>query len=93
MCYFEILLILQCLVVIYLLFMYFNGSILRQKSGINEKNQKLGLMDAKKQAKDEYIIKNDYEDIWNPGVGFSCEVIEIKVESPKNSDTYNNNLE
>ena len=41
-----------------------------------EKKKKLGL-------KDEYIESKEYKDIWNPGVGFSCEVIEIVVESPK----------
>ena len=41
-------------------------------------------------TKDEYIQSNEYKDIWNPGVGFSCEVIEIRVESPKIIDTSNN---
>jgi hypothetical protein len=86
MCYFGIFLILQCLVVIYLLIMYFNGSSLRQKSGIIEKNQRLGLKDAKMETNHEYIQSNEYKDIWNPGVGFSCEVIEIRVE-PNISDT------
>lgn len=62
--------------------MYFNGSSLRQKSGINEK-KKLGLKDIKSHPKDEYIESEEYKDVWNPGVGFSCEVIEIVVESPK----------
>lgn len=38
MCYFEIMLILQGFVIIYLLYMYCNGSSLRQKSGINGKS-------------------------------------------------------
>ena len=99
MCYFEIILIVQGFVVIYLMLMYFKGSSLRQKLGINgksiqfcifwtliepfsfqnlDKNQKLGLKDETKHTKEsDYIQSKEYKDVWNSGVGFTSEVVNV----------------